>query len=166
MIKSIYNKLAKIFTKIYIYFKIKSWQKRQNSEITQKQTSSIKPTFNTIYKIAETLYNIEYIEDKKQYKKNDHWPTYKQVVLTRKDDCDGQAIYKFMECYYNNIDKEHLYLTVIRGHMFLSIYDSTINDYWVLDNGYITRKIEPLSNLKLDVYAMFNLKDIKFNVKK
>lgn len=100
---------------------------------------------------------IEYTHDYIQYGR-DHWPTSEQVFNTLKDDCDGQSIamwyllfkadfplHEIGMCYLLGVSKNNCNN---KGHMIAVWHDPKLkNDFWVLDNTFLTRKMIKASKL-------------------
>jgi len=115
--------------------------------------------------------NIEWNPDQLIYGREDFWATSDEVLMRKKDDCDGQAvaIWKKMRNAGFNDDKIGMWCLTgnDQGHM-VAIYQISETDAYVIDNGYLTTEIvlaselfaDPVRSKGMKPVAGFNLWDL------
>lgn len=132
---------------------IRDWQNREKRHGTNETDVPIYfyGKSNVVYAkriLREVQKRIDYISDIEQYKRINHYPTSKQVWTTDKDDCDGQAIAVWKALELQEFPADEIGMGVVDGHMFAVWHDpELINDFWVLDNGFLSRKMVKASKL-------------------
>ncbi len=147
------TKFERQFTYLPYVIKISIWQKKEREcYIPVVFEDGYKKPKGSCKKAIKYIQNeIEYISDYQQYGR-DHWPTTVDVFSTMKDDCDGQAIAAWCLLNRSNFPPNEIGMCFARGidkaHMFAVWHDPKLkNDFWVLDNGYITRTMKKASKL-------------------
>lgn len=123
-------------------WKIKDWQRRE------KEAQNIINAQNGVVDLNKAkeihrwiLKNIVYVSDEENYGKLEYWPTSDEVLKSKKEDCDGIAIACWRKLRDAGFPDDKIGIACVDGHAFCVIFRNN-NDFWVLDNGSITYKME------------------------
>lgn len=130
---------------LYNRDRIRNWQSRQRYITKDKQDGVIN------MKAAEEIHlwvlkNIKYVSDETQWHVKEYWPTSEEVMKRKADDCDGIAVAHWFMLRDCGFPDDSIGMVMTDNHMFACIYDED-DDFWVLDNGYLTTKIVRASKL-------------------
>lgn len=108
------------------------------------------------YAVKRVQKEIVYMSDVENWDKTDYWPTSQEVFERKREDCDGKAIAMWRILKDSGkFDDREIGLVIICGHM-LACYHLD-NDFYVLDNGFVTKEVELASKVFPVTY-----KNVKF----
>ena len=135
--------------------KIGMWQRRENGNVTPAIYHDIDKSDKDKYtamRILNYLQNeIEFVKDWDQYGVLDHWPTSSEILNSMKDDCDGFAVAVWAYLRRYRIDFKNIGMVYVSGdpaHMITCWHENgDPNDFWVLDNGYMSDRMVKASKL-------------------
>ena len=118
--------------------------------------------------LKEVQKRIKYVSDIEQYNRANHFPTSEQVWSTSADDCDGQSVAVWKCLKLQCFPEDEIGMGIVKGHMFAVWHDKElINDFWVLDNGFLSKRMIKASVLFPCKYKGEILKPLYgFNVNK
>lgn len=130
--------------------KVMDWQRREADQgscapsQTRMLTDDVGQIFDDVLDEAQEILQgaqqrIKYVKDKEDY-----WPTSYEVVMSLADDCDGFAIYVWSMLRTSGFPPDSIGMVYVPGdpgHMCACIHE-TENDFWILDNGYLTKEIK------------------------
>ena len=150
---------------------ISNWQRRESESLNNPTKSSgdlpagWKNKAKQIHR--DMLKNMEYVSDTHLYGKCEYWATSKEILKYMKGDCEDQAIYVLRELRDAGFPDNKIGVVIVKEHAFACIH-ITNNDFWLLDNGYISRQIIKASEIfpvkikgtELKPVCGFNLFDI------
>jgi len=152
----------------YRPFKITDWQRREKKDeeakrLSTKVFSSRKMTRKNakgLLRASQRMY--VHTTDWDNYGKLDHWPVASDMIghnftqqayirpqVPFKEDCDGFAIVLWWHLDWIMIENTNrLGICYVHKHMFAVWHDINIApDFWVLDNGYLSKKMVKASKL-------------------
>lgn len=137
-------KKHEIFERAIIYTspkKVRDWQRRERDELgyVNKQEGRVDMEMaKNLHK--RMLKEIKYISDKENYGKSEFWATSKEVAERMQDDCDGQAVYMWRLLRDAGFPDDRIGMCHVDRHLFCIIIIDD-KDFWLLDNGAISRQI-------------------------
>lgn len=111
-------------------------------------------------KLVNNFFNkVQFISDKKHWKKTDYWATPLEFLTTNGGDCEDFSIAKYFTLRELGVPMEKLRLTYVKSltlnqaHMVLSYFVEPVADPLILDN--IIKKIKPASDRRdlIPVYS-------------
>jgi len=120
--------------------RIRDWQ-----SILQQQKNQ--PTNDQLYAINRFFNQIDFVDDKQHWGKNDYWATPVEFLATNAGDCEDFTIAKYFSLIELGVAAEKLrlmYVTATRprqAHMVLAYYETPKSVPLVLDN--INKRILP-----------------------
>jgi len=139
---------------MYVIGKIADWQDRQKAEylwhvghieLGKKRVTPLKGIWarwavrNILKKVQRKM---EFVKDIQNYGLSDYWATSDEVLNTFRDDCDGFAVAMWAYLRHNAFPENNIGMVYVYGHMFACWYESGGgDDFWVLDNGFLTRSM-------------------------
>jgi len=136
--------------------KIMNWQSRERASIIEREGKvdiQLESVQNSYTRMKEAHYwvnkNIAWDTDQRVYGRRDYWATSDQVLARGKDDCDGQAVAIWRKMRDAGLPDLDIGMIILvggsQGHMVAGYFLDT--DFYVLDNGYMTRSILMASEL-------------------
>lgn len=138
---------------VCIIGKITDWQDRQRAEyqwhvghieLGKKRINPLKGirarwlAKSILKKVQQKM---EFVRDIENYGMNDYWATADEVLSTYRDDCDGHSVAVWAYLRYNAFSENTIGMVYVHGHMFACWYEKEGDDFWVLDNGFMTRRM-------------------------
>ena len=133
--------------------KILNWQAREMTSLGMQEIKTFQEgayDFDKIRKAHDwVLRNIKWNSDQVVYGRTDFWAISDRVIKLKTDDCDGQAVAMWRKMLDAGLPGLEIGMAILigngQGHMTGSYQID--DDFWVLDNGYMTSQIVKASEL-------------------
>jgi len=126
--------------------KVRQWQERERKDLGYVKMQKGVVDMVLAKKLhKEMLRDIKYISDKENYGKKEYWASSKEVIERMQDDCDGQAVYMWRKLRDAGFPDDKIGICIVKQHAFCIIIIND-KDFWLLDNGAISRQIVKASN--------------------
>lgn len=138
---------------MYVVGKVADWQDRQRAEyrwhvghleLGKKRIAPLKGirarwlARSILRKVQRKM---DFVSDKENYGVNDYWATADEVLNVLRDDCDGFAVAVWAYLRYNAFVEADIGMVYVYGHMFACWHEEGDEDFWVLDNGFLTHSM-------------------------
>jgi len=136
--------------------KIYDWQKREQRVFYdgQSRVDIYDPdvVYDTILSIHKwTFDNIKYVKDIVNYEKKEHWATTDMILKSGIGDCEDQAFIRYRKMWEAGFPRDKIGIVCTNGHAF-ACYHFSEDDFYILDNGLLTSKIEKASEFFKRLY--------------
>lgn len=131
--------------------KVHDWQERQKtdyewnisrSELSKKYITpltGIRARWAARSILKKVQRKMHFVRDIENYGMSDYWATAEEVLSTHRDDCDGFAVALWAYLTNYNFSEMDIGMVYVHGHMFACWHeDGNDDDFWVLDNGFMT----------------------------
>jgi len=146
-------------------YKIEDWQWREsNKSSSYKKQLTGKIDMNKASEIHKwVLNNIIYTKDEILYSQKDYWATSNEVLEKGSGDCEDIGIAHWRLFRDAGFPDDSIFIGLLVNHAFAGIQIPEENDFWVLDNGYLSYSIVKASQLfpqKGKLLCGFNLFDV------
>lgn len=145
---------------MYTIGKVSNWQCRQRAEYewnvrrTELNKSRIEPLTGIRAKwlargiLKKLQRKMKFVTDIENYGVEDYWATAEEVLNTYRDDCDGFAVAIWSYLGNEAFIEKDIGMVYVYGHMFACWHENgNDDDFWVLDNGFLTRRMVKASKL-------------------
>ena len=146
--------------------KIMSWRTRELSTIPFDlvQAKIRTSDFGEVRKAHDwVLQNVPWKSDQAVYGRKDYWATSNEVLRRMVGDCDDQSIAMWRKMRDAGLGDDKIELWLLngnrQGHM-VAAYRISVDDAYVLDNGYMTRDIVLASELFADSSRCKNMRPV------
>ncbi|MCD6262298.1 MAG: hypothetical protein J7J52_04680 [Deltaproteobacteria bacterium] len=126
--------------------KITEWQKQElaTCNLVKYSHKPEKPTKAAMRRAQRKMFSkIRYQKEKK-----DVWNTSQKTEMLERGDCEDQAIYIMSLLRDQCTDWKCLGVGIVKGHAFAMVKIGE-DDFWIIDNGYLSYSIEKASRLLL-----------------
>jgi hypothetical protein len=128
--------------------RVKDWQQRQQHQrqYTEHNDLPFKDSKSKLQTVLLDMHKNVYY--RKEPKGNDKWQVYQETELKGTGDCEDQAIYIMMKLREAGYSDSQIFVSLIEGHAFACVYtDTSKEDFYILDNGFLTVAIVKASEL-------------------
>lgn len=147
------GKFKRLPYRIYNLNKIYTWQKRElNIYMTYKHNhtfvyGSLEKQLSELQKIRSwVINNIAYKKDIVNHEKKEYWATTYEILRRGTGDCEDQAFVMYRKMIEAGFPRNKIGIVCVKGHAF-ACYHYCSDDFYILDNGYISNKIVKATEL-------------------
>jgi len=129
--------------------KIYDWQQREgelyyNPTGTLSNYSAVR--FKKLQRIRDLVISqIKYKKDIVTYEKKDHWATTDEILKRGTGDCEDQSFVMYRRMKEAGFPRDKIGIINVKGHAF-ACYQFCLDDFYILDNGYLTHKVVKASS--------------------
>jgi len=122
--------------------KIYNWQRKEDV-IWARKEFSLDPG-RQLLELQEIRYwvvtHIKYVKDAVNYDKKEYWAAIDEVIMRGTGDCEDQAFVMYKMMLEAGFPRDKVGIVCVKGHAF-ACYHFIKDDFYILDNGYLTSRV-------------------------
>lgn len=123
------------------------WQKREGYSQNHPEKQDGKIRYDEVRDIHNWVrFHVKYVPDEQQFDERDWWAVSDLVLARMKGDCEDQAIARWRIMREQGFPDDAIGIGVCWGHAFAVLHYCE-DDFYVLDNGFLTNEIVKASEL-------------------